>query len=106
MYDLKAIALYSFIFLAVVLTLFPDKLQQVAPENQYLRKLIEYKQPVALVSIAGSIYIYLTSPELQFKSSSGSDDSDAVTISSPLPTETPSTRSSSRSSSKASIKNE
>ena len=101
MYDLKAIALYSFIFLAVVLTLFPDTVQQLAPENQYLRKLIEYKQPVALVSIAGSVYIYLTSPDLQFKSSTKSSDG-TVTISSPLPTETPSVRSSTRSSTKSS----
>lgn len=96
MYNLNTIALFLLFSFAIVLTLFSDKLQQLAPENQYLLKLLEYKQPIALVSILGSVYIYLTSPNLQFDSSSKSSFSDAITISSPLPTEISSTSSSSK----------
>lgn len=60
MYDLKSLSLYLLLAFGLVLLAFPEYIQQFAPENQYMKKLMNYKQPIAISSIALSFYLYLS----------------------------------------------
>lgn len=64
----------------ISLLMFPEEIQKLAPENQYMKTLMQYKQLVAVVSILFSVYLYMGSCEPPSSTAS-------VTISSPLPSE-------------------
>jgi len=59
MYDFKTISLYFLAFSGIFLLAFPSQLTKLAPENQYIQQLVQYKQIVAFSLIAISIYLYL-----------------------------------------------
>jgi len=82
MYSLNTISLYLLMFFGIALLIFPDEVQKFAPDNQYMKMLMQYKQVVAVVAITSSIYLYMgSSPQCK------SSETASVTISSPLPSE-------------------
>jgi hypothetical protein len=87
MYDLKTLSLYLLVFFSIALLGFPEQIQRFAPNNQYMKMLIEYKQSIALAFIFSAIYLYSTSVSSEIKQVSS--DSATVTTTSVSTTETP-----------------
>lgn len=81
MYDLKIILLYALVIFGIVILVFPDQFLQIAPENEYMKKFVQYNQIIGVLSILLSIYFYLNLGDTK-------TTSDITTITSSLPTPT------------------
>lgn len=93
MYDLNLLSTYLLLAFGIVLLAFPEYLQQFSPENSYMKKLIEYKQPIAISSIAVSLYLYLSNKEdYQDTIIESTLDTISSTLTTPISTTLPSTQ--------------
>lgn len=92
MYDIKVIGLYALLLFGIIVLIFPEQLQKLSDKNTVVKKVIEYNTIVGVASIASSVYLYTLSL----------DETEMITVSSPLPSELRTTVTSSSASSSAS----
>jgi hypothetical protein len=88
MYDLKILLTYFLLGFGIILLAFPDYVQKFLPNNDYTKKMIEYKQSIAISSIVISVYLYLSEKQSSEITSTEITSSLPDTISSSLVTPT------------------